>query len=110
VWSWAQDEPKAGAGDCAYQGGDSRLHAGDCGQKRHFACVDGTSGWHVTSGTGKWDKVGDKCATEFPGSTFAVPANGLHNQLIVEAKRSPSDEVWVDYTNVNGTWTPLLSS
>jgi len=110
VWSWGANEPKAGAGDCAYQGADGRFHAGNCGDKRHFACVDATGAWHVTSGTGKWDKVNDKCATEFPGSQFAVPANGLHNQLIVEAKRSPSDEVWLNYSAAGGSWTPLLSS
>ena len=110
VWSWAVNEPKAGAGDCAYQGADGRFHAGDCGGKKHFACVDATGAWHVTSGTGKWDKVGDKCSTEFPGSQFAVPANGLHNQLIVEAKKKSGDEVWVNYRAVNGAWTPLLSS
>lgn len=110
VWSWAQAEPKAGGGACAYQGGDGRFHAGDCGGKRHFACVDASGAWHVTSGTGKWEKVGDKCAAEFPGSQFAVPANGLHNQLIMEAKKKAGDQVWVNYRAVNGAWTPLLSS
>jgi hypothetical protein len=110
VWSWAPDEPKAGAGSCAYQGGDGRFRAGNCGDKKHFACIDPAGVWHVTSGTGKWDKVNTKCADEFPGSRFVVPANGLHNQLIAEAKRSPSDEVWLNYSASGGSWTPLLSS
>jgi hypothetical protein len=106
VWSWAQNEPVAGAGDCAYQGGDGRFHAGACKDKRRFTCVDATGGWHVTAATARWDKSGKLCASEFPGSRFAVPANGLRNQLIVEAKASPADQVWVNYANVNGAWTP----
>ena len=43
--------------------------------------------------------------SEFPGSTFGVPANGLRNQQIVEAKGSPSTKVWLNYANVKGTWT-----
>jgi hypothetical protein len=106
VWSWAQNEPAAGAGDCAYQGGDGRFHAGACKDKRHFACVDSAGGWHVTAAAAKWDKSGKLCGSEFPGSRFAAPANGLRNQLIVEAKASPADQVWVNYANVNGAWTP----
>jgi len=98
VWSWAQDEPKANAGDCAYQGSTGRFYNGDCGAKKHFACVDGAGAWHVTSGTGTWSKVNDKCATEFPGSHFSVPATGLQNQLLVEAKTPRSGEVWLNYS------------
>jgi len=110
VWSWAVNEPKGGAGDCAYQGSDGRFHAGDCKDKRNFACVDSSGGWHVTAATAKWDKSGKLCGSEFPGSHFGVPPNGLRNQLIVEAKGSPSDEVWLNYANVNGAWTPSLGS
>jgi len=108
VWSWAPNEPAAGAGDCAYQGGDGRFHAGACKDKRHFACVDAAGAWHVTAATAKWDKSGKLCGSEFPGSRFGVPANGLRNQLIVEAKGAPSTEVWLNYASVNGTWTPSL--
>jgi len=109
VWSWAANEPKVGAGNCAYQGGDSRFHAGDCKDKQHFACVDTNGGWHVTAAAGQWDKGAKACAREFAGSRFAVPANGLHNQLIVEAKGSAST-VWLNYSAASGSWTPLLSS
>ncbi len=105
VWSWAKDEPKAGGGDCAYQGGDGRFHAGDCTDKHHVACVDATGAWHVTAATSKWDKARDLCARKFPGSVFATPANGLRNQELVEAKGSPSDDVWVNYSSVNGAWS-----
>jgi hypothetical protein len=104
VWSWAKDEPAA-TGSCAYQGGDGRFHAGDCGAPRQFACVDASSGWHVTAATGPQSAGAASCSAEFPGSTFGVPPNGLRNQLIVEAKGSPSTEVWLNYASVNGTWT-----
>jgi hypothetical protein len=110
VWSWAQNEPAAGAGDCAYQGSDGRFHAGDCGAPRRFACVDANSGWHVTAATGPQSAGGASCSAEFSGSRFGVPPNGLRNQLIVEAKGSPSTEVWLNYASVNGTWTPSLGS
>jgi len=99
VWSWAENQPAANAGTCAHQGSDGRFYNADCSAKKHFACVDGAGGWQVTSGTGKWDKVNDKCSTEFPGSHFGVPANGLQNQLLVEAKqRSGHDDVWLNYS------------
>jgi hypothetical protein len=106
VWSWAQDEPKAGAGNCAYQGGDGRFHAGDCGAPRRFACSD-AAGWHVTSATGPQSGGGAVCAAEFAGSRFAVPANGLGNQQLVTAK-APALEVWLNYASLNGTWTSSL--
>src|SRR5438270_2076169 len=106
VWSWAKDEPAVGVGDCAYQGSDGRFHAGDCGAPRQFACVDASSGWHVTAATGPQSAGAASCSAEFPGSTFGVPPNGLRNQLIVEAKGSPSTAVWLNYASVNGTWTP----
>jgi hypothetical protein len=103
VWSWAQDEPRAGAGDCAYQGPDTRFHAGDCKDKHRFSCVDATGGWHVTSATGQWDKGAKACAREFAGSRFAVPANGYRNQVLATAKGG--GDAWVNYAAVNGNWT-----
>ncbi|MCU1450398.1 MAG: lectin repeat-containing protein, partial [Acidimicrobiales bacterium] len=106
VWSWAQDEPRAGAGDCAFQGGDGRFHASGCTVPRHFACADPSGGWHVTAATGPQDGGAAACTAEFTGSRFGVPANGLRNQLVVEAKASAGDEVWLNYAAVNGSWTP----
>lgn len=108
VWSWAQNEPVANAGNCAYQGADGRFHAGNCGDTRQFACVDSTGAWHVTPASGPWAMGTTLCSAQFSGSHFAVPPNGLRNQLIVEAKGSPSTQVWLNYANVNGTWTPTL--
>jgi hypothetical protein len=104
VWSWAKDEPAAGAGSCAYQGGDARLHAGDCGAPRPFACSEAGGTWHVSSATGPQGAGAAACAAEFPGSTFGVPANGLRNRQLAQAKGT-SPEVWLNYANVNGSWT-----
>ena len=106
VWSWAQDQPAAGAGNCASQGADERFHAGDCNDKHRFACVDGAGAWRVTAAVGRWDMGNTLCGAEFHGSRFGVPANGLRNRQIVEAKGAPSTEVWLNYANINGVWTP----
>ena len=108
VWSWAQNEPQAGAGNCAYQGGDGRFHAGACDNQRHFACVDAAGGWHVTAAVGRWDMGATLCSAQFHGSHFAVPANGLRNQQLAGAKGPSSPDVWLNYATVNGTWTATL--
>ena len=107
VWSWAQNEPAADAGNCALSGNDGRFHAGDCKDKHSAACVDASGAWHVTAATTKWDKASAACSKEFSGSRFAVPANGFRNELLVAAKGSVSD-VWLNYANGNGTWTASL--
>ena len=106
VWSWAQDEPRAGAGDCAYQGADTRFHAGGCDQRRHFACADSAGGWHVTNAVGRWSRGAAACAAQFPGTSFGVPANGYRNQLLANANPKPNDGVWLDYAVADGTWAP----
>ena len=107
VWSWAPNEPATGAGNCAYQGNDGRFHAGNCNDSRHLACVDST-GWHLTAATADWNQGAALCASEFPGSHFAVPPNGLRNQQLVAAKGPSSTEVWLNYATVNGSWTATL--
>ena len=109
VWSWATDEPGPDAGQCAYQGADGRFHAGDCGAPRHTACTDAAGNWHVTRAVVPWDRSFTVCA-QFPGTSFAVPANGYRNQLVVAAKHDPGDEVWVNYRELASTWTPNLPS
>jgi hypothetical protein len=105
VWSWAPDEPVASSEPaCAYQGGDGRFRSAACGELRPFACTDGAGTWTVTSTTGPWGDGDLACATEWPGTTFAVPANGYRNgQLRVAAG---DREPWLDYrTTAPGTWT-----
>ena len=107
VWSWAQDEPSAGGGDCAYQGPDTRFRAAPCNDVHmHFACVDASGGWYVTNAKGVWSRGPAACTAQFPGTRFAVPANGYRNQLLAGARQKPDDGVWLDYAVVNGAWTP----
>jgi hypothetical protein len=37
---------------------------------------------------------------------LGVPANGLRNEQLAQAKGT-SPEVWLNYANVNGSWTPM---
>ncbi len=105
VWSWAPQEPRAGAGACAYQRADSRFAAAGCTEHRAFACATGTTGWHVTAATGPWWAGFDACGTEFPGSTYSVPPNGLRNAELATA--AGGREVWLDYRrDSGGTWVP----
>jgi hypothetical protein len=101
VWSWAKDEPQADAGACAFQGGDARFHASQCGEPtRPFACLDSAGAWHETTVTGPWSDGFTECPLEFPGSSFAVPVNGWRNQQLASAKASAADEVWLNYGEV----------
>lgn len=104
VWSWAENEPAAG-GDCAAQGADGRFRATGCLASMRFACVDGAGAWRVTTTAGPWSAGDAACAAAFPGSRFAVPANGYDNELL-RAAASPGD-VWLNYARAaTGTWTP----
>lgn len=103
VWSWAQDEPRAGAGDCALQGPDGRLRAAPCEQPRPVACVDGAGAWHVSSGASRFVEGWQACESEFPGSKFAVPVNGYRNAQLREAKGAT--DVLVNYRSDGSTWT-----
>jgi hypothetical protein len=109
VWSWAPDEPvdRAGA-DCAAQGADARFHANPCTRRLRFACVDSAGGWHVTSSTGRWNAGPRTCARSFPGSRFAVPANGFENGRLRGAAPLGAS-VWLDYRRVAGDWTPGIT-
>jgi hypothetical protein len=95
VWSWAPDEPVAGAGDCAAQGPDARFHAVSCAQPLPLACLDGAGAWHVAA----------VCPT---GSHLSVPVNGYDNEQLREAKAVAGvATVRLAYANVHGTgWTP----
>jgi hypothetical protein len=95
VWSWAPEQPAAGASGCAYQGADARWRLDtDCGTRRVAACVSSTGVWSVTTRPVRWDHAARACASSFPGSTFAAPPNGLRNAQLASVARSA--EVWVD--------------
>src|SRR5436305_3546963 len=67
VWSWARNEPRAGAGDCATMGADGRWSAASCRAPALLAC-------HGTS----W-VVARRCPA---GTRPATPRTGYENQLL----------------------------
>jgi hypothetical protein len=92
VWSWAPGDSLAGP--CTLSGADGRFHSDGCTPKRRFACADGAGGWHVTAASGRSDQGAKACAKQ--GWRFAAPANGLRNQLLIEAKSAAgATEVWL---------------
>ena len=108
VWSWASGEPSS-AGSCAYQGASSRFYAGSCDVGRQFACFDpATSQFHVTSETGPWSAGQQACQSEFPGTAFGVPPNGLRNVQIAGLRTG--DSVWLNYAKVHGQWRPWVQA
>jgi hypothetical protein len=71
VWSWARDEPRAGAGDCTAQGADGRWVAEPCTTPRPLACR--------AAATGAWSLAMGTCPR---ATTFAVPRTGYENALL----------------------------
>jgi len=108
VWSWAANQPSA-AGACAQQGSDGRFTAVSCGLARPAACQTAAGNWQVTSAAVEWNDAGEECATEFPGSRFAVPMNGYRN-LMLQRAHPGVGAVWLDYAKVGGTWTAWAPS
>ena len=103
VWSWATDQPAA-SGSCAQQGSDGRFTAVSCGLARPAACQSPNGDWQVTSVAVAWNDAAAECATEFPGSRFAVPMDGYRNLMLQRAHPGVA-AVWLDYARVGGTWT-----
>jgi hypothetical protein len=108
VWSWAKDEPKAGAGNCAVSGADGRFRAAGCRQRKPAGCVDAAGGWHVTAAATTWAQAFRSCPREFRGSRFAAPENGYRNAQLVAAKGSVTD-VWVNDAATRSTWTANIA-
>lgn len=113
VWSWAPSQPAVGSGDCALQEGSTGADpgrftsapcAGNGAPIAAFACQRPDGSWAVTRRAGSWVSGPEACATELPGSTFAVPVNGLSHQQLVDAAHG--QPVWLDYARVQGSWTP----
>ncbi|MCW2782840.1 MAG: Conserved exported or envelope protein of unknown function [Marmoricola sp.] len=76
LWSWAPDEPRAGAGGCTLQGADGRWAAAPCTDAHPAAClVAGT--WTVTPSPVTFADAPAACAAI--GSTFALPRAGDQN-------------------------------
>lgn len=103
VWSWAVNEP-SGPG-CAVNGPDGRFRSAGCGASHSFSCLTAAGSWHVTAATGPWSDGQAACAAEAPGSRFAVPFNGLSNQLLKEAKAANgAASTWLAYHQVGASW------
>src|SRR4051812_28935546 len=105
VWSWAPDEPRAGAGSCAAQGADGRFRASDCSTRLPVACLDAAGAWHVTGAAVPARKGAAACDRAFSGSRFAVPWNGWRNEQLRRARQSITSPVWVAYAaDSAGRW------
>lgn len=92
LWSWAPDEPVAGAGSCTRQGPDGRWHAAGCSELRPAACRSGDT-WSVTAPVPAAAAPGACTAI---GGTFAVPRSGEQNARL-RAVASLVGGAWVNY-------------
>ncbi|HVE94502.1 MAG TPA: hypothetical protein VNB24_06245 [Acidimicrobiales bacterium] len=107
VWSWAVDAPAppsmspVAAPRCAYLGGDGRFHDNGCATTRRFTCATSPDAWMVTSATGAWADGPAACAAAYPGSGFAVPANGWESAQLKTAAGGAA--VWLAYADQSGT-------
>jgi hypothetical protein len=91
LWSWAPDEPRAGAGGCTLQGADGRWVAAPCADSHPAACLTGDT-WTVTTPVAYADAA-NACAAA--GSTFALPRSGDQNSRL-HAAAGPAG-AWVAY-------------
>ncbi|MCZ4500244.1 MAG: putative hypothetical exported or envelope protein [Marmoricola sp.] len=75
LWSWAPDQPAAGAGSCTRQGADGRWSAAPCTALAPAACRTGNL-WTVTAPV---TVAAAPAACAAAGSTFDVPRSGEQN-------------------------------
>jgi len=92
LWSWAPGEPVAGAGNCAYQGGDGRWTAEACTDLHPAACEDAGT-WTVTTPVAF---AAAPAACTALGSTFAVPRAGDQNSRLHAVAGTAG--AWVNHT------------
>jgi hypothetical protein len=93
LWSWAPDEPRAGAGNCTLQGADSRWVAAPCADAHPAACqAAGT--WTLTSPVVFADAPA-ACAAL--GSSFELPRVGDQNSAL-NALAEPVGGAWIRYS------------
>ncbi len=93
LWSWAPDEPRAGAGSCTLQGADSRWVAAPCTDTHPAACLAAGT-WTLTSPVAFADAPA-ACAAL--GSTFDLPRAGDQNSAL-NALAEPVGGAWVNYS------------
>lgn len=94
LWSWAPDEPRAGAGNCTLQGSDSRWVAAPCAQPHPAACQAADGTWTVTGMPVTFEDAAAACAAT--GTTFALPQTGVANSA-VHTLSDPAGGAWLNY-------------
>ena len=94
LWSWAPDEPLAGAGSCTLQATDGRWVAAPCRDSHPAACVDAMGNWTVTPSPVPFTSAPGACAAI--GSQFALPRTGAQNSRL-HAAAEPAGGAWVQY-------------
>ena len=72
VWSWAPDEPRAGAGACTVQGAAGRWSATACAEEHRAACLVGET-WTLTAGPVPFADATAACAGIGGGSRSRAP-------------------------------------
>jgi len=93
LWSWAPDEPQAGAGGCTLQGADGRWVAAPCSDLHPAACLAAGT-WTLTNPVPFAAAPG---ACVGIGSTFELPRAGDQNSLL-HAVAGPVGGAWVRYS------------
>jgi hypothetical protein len=91
LWSWAPDQPIAGAGSCTLQGTDGRWVAAPCTDLHPAACEDAGT-WTVTAPV-TFAAAATACSTA--GSTFEVPRAGNQNSALHAVAPAGA---WVNHT------------
>jgi hypothetical protein len=112
VWSWAQDEPRPGAGDCAAQVGDAarpdgRWFARPCAERRRVACRRGDA-WVVPHKA--TTASGSRILCLHRRAVRGVPRTGYEAQrLRLAMDAAGASEVWLAYRRKGGAgrWSVL---
>lgn len=93
LWSWAPDEPRAGAGNCTLQRADGRWQAAPCEEAHPAACLSAGGAWLVTASV-PFAAAAPACAAI--RSSFALPRTGEQNSRL-HAAAGLAGGTWVRY-------------
>jgi hypothetical protein len=105
VWSWARDEPRAGAGECAVQRPDGRWVNRPCGGERRAACRLEGGGWSLTSTAVAYEETEAACASD--EATFDLPRTGYENSRLRDLAKDEPDGVWLNHRQEGTPETPV---
>jgi len=94
LWSWAPDQPVAGAGNCTLQGADSRWVAASCAATHPAACQASDGSWSVTPTAVTFDDAEAACAAQ--GASFGLPRTGDENSAL-HVLSDPVGGAWINY-------------